>query len=627
MGPEEDSEQRVAYNLSCPSVHLCVTSFLSKIITTTNPTGPASAWHAVDVQPAGLDAEGKIDSLTCPSVSLCVAGMNEWSNEEGGGTSLEFATTTSPAGEASAWNVFPAPTFVDYLTQVACSPGRVCAGGDEGSGVIASINPTGGTTDWSRVTNLASQLEYGTCPSIVAVRRRHRSGTARLLEDPCRVRVASVQASERPLSDDGVVRGHGLLRGDRRRRAPRHGGPDLHSADKRLALLAAYLLGARRPPQRGDLPLVVALHRGRRRRAGGGAPPRRLASASAHGLAAVSLCWPRCLPPLSCAGSRGTSASGPRCTTSRVQVPDGATLAVLGRNGAGKSTLLRILATLLRPHAGEVLVFGEPLPRRAFAVRGRLGLLAHEPLLYRELTGRENLEYHAALHRVDPGRVGEVLAAVQMERRADEPVRLLSRGMVQRLAVCRAVLHDPALLLLDEPRANLDPAAVGAGRAADRPAGRTHPGAHQPRSAGGAGRGRPRARAQGRPRRLRRRARGLRRRPAAGALRMRTALVVLRKDLRLELRTWETVPAMVLFALVTFVIFHFGLNRDTIDGQEAAGVLTATLLFAAMLGVNRLFVAEREQGGFDAFLLAPVDRSAMLVAKAAASSSSCARWR
>jgi heme exporter protein B len=99
---------------------------------------------------------------------------------------------------------------------------------------------------------------------------------------------------------------------------------------------------------------------------------------------------------------------------------------------------------------------------------------------------------------------------------------------------------------------------------------------------------------------------------------MRTALVVLRKDLMLELRTLETVPAMILFSVVTFVIFHFGLNRDTIDGQLAAGVLTATLLFAAMLGINRLFVAEREQGGFDAFLLAPVDRTALLLAKAAA---------
>ena len=97
-----------------------------------------------------------------------------------------------------------------------------------------------------------------------------------------------------------------------------------------------------------------------------------------------------------------------------------------------------------------------------------------------------------------------------------------------------------------------------------------------------------------------------------------TAVTVLRKDLLLELRGLETVPAMVLFALVTFVIFHFGFARDTIDGQLAAGVLTVTLLFASMLGINRLFVAEREQGGFDAFLLAPVDRSALLVAKALA---------
>jgi heme exporter protein B len=99
---------------------------------------------------------------------------------------------------------------------------------------------------------------------------------------------------------------------------------------------------------------------------------------------------------------------------------------------------------------------------------------------------------------------------------------------------------------------------------------------------------------------------------------MKTALTVLRKDLLLELRTFETVPAMALFSLATFVIFHFGLNRAEIDGQLAAGVLTVTLLFAAMLGVNRLFVAEREQGGFDAFLLAPVDRTSLFLAKAAA---------
>ena len=142
-----------------------------------------------------------------------------------------------------------------------------------------------------------------------------------------------------------------------------------------------------------------------------------------------------------------------------VQVPEGATLAVLGRNGAGKSTLLRILATLLRPHSGQVSILGEPLPRRAWAVRGRLGLLAHEPLLYRDLSGRENLGYHARLHGLAPDRVERTLDAVGMRERADEPVRLLSRGMVQRLAIGRTVLHSPRLLLLDEPLANLDPAA------------------------------------------------------------------------------------------------------------------------------------------------------------------------
>jgi heme exporter protein A len=138
----------------------------------------------------------------------------------------------------------------------------------------------------------------------------------------------------------------------------------------------------------------------------------------------------------------------------------GQTLAVLGRNGAGKSTLLRVLSTLLRPHGGEISVFGESLPRRAFAVRPQVGLLGHEPLLYRDLTARENLHYHARLHGTGATRVDELLEMVGMERRADDPVRSLSRGMVQRVAVCRAVLHDPTLLLLDEPRANLDPAAV-----------------------------------------------------------------------------------------------------------------------------------------------------------------------
>jgi heme exporter protein A len=142
-----------------------------------------------------------------------------------------------------------------------------------------------------------------------------------------------------------------------------------------------------------------------------------------------------------------------------VSLEAGQTLAVLGPNGAGKTTLLRLLATLLRPHAGEVSVLGHALPNESWAVRGRIGLLGHEPLLYRELSARENLRFHAALHGVAAERVEELLCAVAMDRRAEEPLRTLSRGMVQRVAVCRALLHDPELLLLDEPRANLDPAA------------------------------------------------------------------------------------------------------------------------------------------------------------------------
>src|ERR1700677_1201400 len=138
----------------------------------------------------------------------------------------------------------------------------------------------------------------------------------------------------------------------------------------------------------------------------------------------------------------------------------GQTLVVFGPNGAGKTTLLRVLATLLRPHAGSVRVLGSSLPGESWAVRGRVGLLGHETLLYRELTARENLHFHARMYGLGDERVQEVLDAVAMSMRAREPLRTLSRGMVQRVAVARAVLHDPELLLLDEPYANLDPVAV-----------------------------------------------------------------------------------------------------------------------------------------------------------------------
>jgi ABC-type multidrug transport system ATPase subunit len=143
-----------------------------------------------------------------------------------------------------------------------------------------------------------------------------------------------------------------------------------------------------------------------------------------------------------------------------LSLPAGATLVVFGPNGAGKSTLLRVLATLLRPHAGTARVLGHALPDEGWAVRGRIGLLGHAPLLYRDLSGRENLAFHARLHDVALERAWELLDRVGLSVCGDDKVHTYSRGMVQRLAVCRAVLHDPEVLLLDEPRANLDPAAA-----------------------------------------------------------------------------------------------------------------------------------------------------------------------
>jgi heme ABC exporter ATP-binding subunit CcmA len=139
-----------------------------------------------------------------------------------------------------------------------------------------------------------------------------------------------------------------------------------------------------------------------------------------------------------------------------LEVGRGEVVVLTGPNGAGKTTLLRVLATVLRPTIGEVAVEGRALPRQARAVRGRIGFLAHEPLVYPELTVTENLELYAALHRVDGDRVVSLRERVGLARRGNDRVAELSRGMRQRLAIGRTLLHDPSLLLLDEPTASLD---------------------------------------------------------------------------------------------------------------------------------------------------------------------------
>jgi heme exporter protein A len=146
-----------------------------------------------------------------------------------------------------------------------------------------------------------------------------------------------------------------------------------------------------------------------------------------------------------------------------LRVEPGESVAVLGPNGSGKSTLLRILAGLLRPTSGEVAVLGCKLPKETHRLRGQVGYLGHEPLLYRDLSPRENLELAAALHGLEPGAAGQrievLLDTVGMSARAGDRVAELSAGMRQRIDICRAVLHGPDLLLLDEPDAHLDPDA------------------------------------------------------------------------------------------------------------------------------------------------------------------------
>ncbi len=165
-------------------------------------------------------------------------------------------------------------------------------------------------------------------------------------------------------------------------------------------------------------------------------------------------------PAVAVAGLRRDFGERPALDGVGFELAAGESLVVLGPNGAGKTTLLRILATLLRPSGGEVRVLGARLPSEAWKARGRIGFLGHDALLYRDLSGRENLRFHARLHGLRgaaaEARIGELLAAVGMERRADQRVAELSAGMRQRLAVCRCVLHEPELLLLDEPDSNLD---------------------------------------------------------------------------------------------------------------------------------------------------------------------------
>jgi heme exporter protein A len=140
------------------------------------------------------------------------------------------------------------------------------------------------------------------------------------------------------------------------------------------------------------------------------------------------------------------------------QVETGEFVALLGPNGAGKTTFLRILASLSRPSLGEVRVAGYALPGEAAAVRRRLGVVSHLPLLYGDLTAEENLRFYGRMYAVErlEARITEILEQIGLAGRRRDLVRTFSRGMQQRLAIGRAVLHDPEVMLFDEPHTGLD---------------------------------------------------------------------------------------------------------------------------------------------------------------------------
>jgi len=140
------------------------------------------------------------------------------------------------------------------------------------------------------------------------------------------------------------------------------------------------------------------------------------------------------------------------------EVQPGEFVALLGPNGAGKTTFLRVLASLSRPSLGSVQVAGYKLPDEAAAVRARLGVVSHLPLLYGDLTAEENLRFYGRMYNISDLelRITEVLEMVGLENRRRDLVRTYSRGMQQRLAIGRAVLHDPDVVLFDEPYTGLD---------------------------------------------------------------------------------------------------------------------------------------------------------------------------
>jgi len=318
-------------------------------------------------------------------------------------------------------------------------------------------------------------------------------------------------------------------------------------------------------------------------------------------------------------------------------VEEGEYIALMGSNGAGKTTLLRMIAGLSRPSAGSMTIAGVDLRRAGPGLRRRIGFVSHESLLYPELTGRENLEFHARLFGVKnvDGAIESLDALLELAPILDRRAGVLSRGNRQRLTLARALLHAPRVLLLDEPFTGLDEESgkrllhilqtlVDSGRTVIMT---TH----------------DRAILEAGPRRLIRieggtlhEDRALTPTRAVGVITdytpafltptfvmppklLRAAVAIAGKDLRIEARTRDVVGSAGLFAICVLITMSFTAPAGETASGMSTGVLWISLLFATLLGVGRTMGREQADRGIEGLLLAPTPKSAIFLGKAVAS--------
>jgi heme ABC exporter ATP-binding subunit CcmA/heme exporter protein CcmB len=370
-----------------------------------------------------------------------------------------------------------------------------------------------------------------------------------------------------------------------------------------------------------------------------------------------------------------TKSFGPRQALAGVDlhVAPGECVVLCGPNGAGKTTLLRILATLARPTSGEVRIAGLDPTKAGADVRQRIGFLSHRTLLYDDLTAEQNLAFYARMYAIPDAqaRIDALLEQVGLTARRHDLVRTYSRGMQQRLAVARAVLHRPPLVLLDEPYTGLDPLAADTlaalltdltdeGCTLLLTSHNLQSDVTMNRRVVVLNRGRivydaPHTDALTFPalyRELVRESRVKNPESANHELRitnygsritdhasrithhaslpsathnsqptthnfLKHVWAIVAKDIAAELHTREIFSAMFVFAVLALLIFSFALDlRGSLAQAAAPGVLWATIAFAGTLGLSRSMAREQQTGGIEGLLLAPVDRAALFFGKA-----------